>query len=738
MHIAAGVQLAHYRILDRLGMGGTCEVWRAVDTRLEREVALKVLPESFQGEPVRRARLETEARIIASLRHPHIVVVYSMEDVENSLFISMELVLGQTLDQLIPPEGLPIPKFLDLAIPLCDAIGAAHEAGVAHRDLKPRNIMVTRDGILKVLDFGLASSRPKRPLRGLEDWTTEDMNLSSHIAGTLAYMAPEQLSGKTPDVRSDVFSLGVVLHEMAAGRRPFRGATGAEVIAEILRADPLLLSDVRPELPRHLSRLVGACLEKDPERRPASARTLAEDLKKVGRAQTSGNEEKRRSIAVLPFTDMSHDQDQRYFCEGMAEEILNALGRIEGLRVASRTSSFSFTSREMDSREIGDRLGVGSLLEGSVRKAGDRIRIVADLIDVGTGYELWAGKFDRELRDVFAIQDEIAQSIAQALKGTLSPRERRSMKHVATADVRAYDYYLRGRDYYYQFRRRGIQFALQMFSRAIEIDPSYALAYAGIADCRSFLYRNAEQTEENRSEADAASRRALELDPELSEAHAARGLAHSNYGRHEDAEREFEEAERQNPRLFEAFYYHARECFLQGLPAQAIALYTKAMEERPEDYQAPLLVAQIHDDLGQAEEARRARKDGVRLAEARLDGTPDDIRALYMGANGLVALGERERGLALAERALELEPDEPMLLYNLACIYALASETEKAIACLTRAVDRGFAHRAWIQADSNLNSIRNDPRFAAAVSRVPGVPVPVQDPATVGITGGHT
>jgi adenylate cyclase len=718
MHIEAGALLSHYRILDRLGEGGTCEVWRALDTRLQRDVALKVLPESFQADPVRRARLETEAKAVASLHHPHIVVVYSIEEVEGCLFMTMELLKGRTLDQVIPPEGLPVPRFFEFAVPLCDAVGTAHEGGVAHRDLKPRNIMVTDDGVIKVLDFGLALTRLLPPGWTLENAPTEEMAPAGHVAGTLAYMAPEQLTGQSPDIRSDLFSLGVVLHEMATGRRPFPGATGAEVIANILKTEPPLLSDLNPELPRQLSRVVRACLEKDPDRRPASARALGEDLRTLSRSGTAPEAEGRRSIAVLPFTDMSPEQDQRYFCEGIAEEILNALSRIESLRVASRTSSFSFKSLGMDSREIGDRLSVGSLLEGSVRKSGNRIRIVADLIDVRNGYELWAGKYDRELRDVFAIQDEIAQNIAQALKGTLSPRERRSMKHVATADVRAYEYYLRGRGYYYQFRRRGIQFALQMFSRAIEIDPSYALAYAGMADCRSYLYMNAERTEENRREADAASRRALELDPDLAEAHAARGLALSNSGRHDEAEREFQEAEQRNPRLFEAFYFHARDSFARGRSTQAIELYRKAVEVRPEDYQSPLLMAQIYEDLGHPEEARQARREGVRLAENRLDQTPDDVRALYMGANGLVALGERERGLALARRALDIEPDEPMLLYNVACIYALAGESDAALGCLARAIDGGFAHCDWIHCDSNLDSIRQDPRFAAAVARI--------------------
>jgi serine/threonine protein kinase/Tfp pilus assembly protein PilF len=720
MHVEEGVLLSHFRVLERIGEGGMSVVWRALDTRLGREVAIKLLPEAFETDPARRGRLETEARAIASLNHPNIVTVHSIEEFDGCLFLAMELVRGKTLDTLIPPEGMPIETFFDLAVPLCDAVSAAHEHGVTHRDLKPRNIMVTDEGALKILDFGLAMTKGLPPGTPPEDAPTEETAFAGRLAGTLAYMAPEQLAGTAPNTRSDVFSLGVVLYQMAAGRLPFRGETAAEMIANIMRSEPPQLAELSREIPRHLSRLVHSCLEKNPERRLSSARELCEELRTIRRSPATAASDLRRSIAVLPFLDMSPDQDQRYFCEGIAEEILNALSRIDGLRVVSRTSSFRFKSADLDIREIGDRLGVGSLLEGGVRKAGDRIRITANLIDVGSGYELWSEKYDRELRDIFAIQDEISQSIVQALKGTLSPRERRVMKQVATSDVRAYDYYLRGRSYYYQFRRRGIQFALQMFSRAIEIDPSYALAYAGMADCSSFLYMNVERTEENRLEAEEASRRALDLDPELAEAHAARALALSNSGRHDEAEREFEEAEGQNPRLFEAFYYHARDSFARGEREKAIDLYRKAAEVRPEDYQAPLLMAQVYEDLGRHEKAREARGQGVRLAEERLDQNPDDIRALYMGANGLVALGEREQGLKWARRALEVEPDEPMLLYNVACIYSLAEEADAALQCLERAIDGGFAHRDWIRRDSNLDLVRADPRYAAILAKLRG------------------
>jgi TolB-like protein/Flp pilus assembly protein TadD len=445
---------------------------------------------------------------------------------------------------------------------------------------------------------------------------------------------------------------------------------------------------------------------------------LRNELQLLQREADPSGIESAPSVAVLPFADLSPEKDQEYFCDGIAEEIINALMRIENLRVASRTSSFRFKRTEMSSRELGDRLGVRNLLEGSVRKAGDKIRISVELVSAADGYQSWAERYDRELKDIFAIQDEIAQHTVDALQVTLSPKERRAIRQVATTNVQAYDYYLRGRDFFFQYRTRGIEFALQMFSKAIELDPSYALAYAGIADCCSYLYMNVERIDANRVRADAASRKALALDPELAEAQTARGVALSLDGRHDAAEQSFEAAIRLNPKLFGAHYFYARDCYTKGNTGKAIRLYEQASAVRPDDYQSLMLVGQIYADLGREEKSRAARLRGVKAAEERLDLNPDDVRALYMGANGLVALGQREKGLAWAKRAMEIEPNEPMLLYNLACIYSLADEYDAAIDCLEKSIDGGFAHRPWLEKDSNLDPLRNDPRFQAMVKEM--------------------
>jgi non-specific serine/threonine protein kinase len=706
-----------YTLLEKLGEGGMGVVWKALDSRLGREVALKFLPDDFASDPARLKRFQSEARALAALNHPHIVTIHSIEEVGGRVFMAMELLPGRSLDEMIPAGGLPLREFFDLAIPICDALGAAHARDIIHRDLKPRNIAVTAEGVPKLLDFGLARSRPTERSEASSEESTRTTERARGISGTVPYMAPEQIRGGPQDRRSDIFSLGIVLYEMLAGRRPFRGAGAADVCAAILKDAPTPLDALRPDLPRHLDRLIRGCLEKDPERRTAGAAVLKNELESVRREIGTAHGGEIPSIAVLPFADMSPEKDQDYFCEGIAEEIVNSLTRIQNVHVAARTSSFQFKNAALDTREIADRLGVSAILEGSVRKAGEQLRITVQLVSAADGYHLWSERYDRELADIFAIQEEIADRVTQALKGTLSPRDRRALRQVATADVRAFDYYLRGRKYFNQYARRGIEFALQMFRRAIEIDPAYALAYAGVADCCAFLYLNAERTEAHRECAEEASRRALMLDPELAEAHAARAVALSLGSRAEQADDEFETAMRINPRLFEAVYFYARHCFTRGEHEKATRLYRRASELRPEDYQALLLVGQVYEGLGREAEARDARERGVRRAEAALDLKPDDVRALYMGANGLVAIGERDRGLQWARRARELAPDDTMTLYNLACVFSLAGSSEEALEALESAVRLGFAHRGWVEQDSNLDPLRGQPRFRALMQR---------------------
>jgi len=431
--------------------------------------------------------------------------------------------------------------------------------------------------------------------------------------------------------------------------------------------------------------------------------------------QASPSQPARPSIAVMAFSDMSPEKDQEYFCDGIAEEITNTLTHVKGLRVAARTSAFAFKGRSEDVRTIGKSLGVGTVLEGSVRKAGNRLRIGAQLINVEDGCHIWSERYDRELKDVFAIQDEISRSIMNALEITLSPQERTVLSRIPTTDLQAYEYYLRGKQYFYQYNRKGIEFALRMFSQALELDPTYARAHAGIADCCAFLYMYAGSNPVHRERADSASWKAIDHDPESAEAHASRGVALSLKGDLELAEYEFEIAIALDPMLFEAYYFYARTSFAQGKPEKALMLYEKSSEVNPQDYQAPLLVAQIYSDLGRNAEADAARSRGIEAARARLKMNPDDARALYMGANGLVALGEYTEGLEWARQALAMDPDDPMVLYNVGCIQSLAGRSEEAIESLERSVKNGLSQRGWFENDSNLDPLRRHPRYLALI-----------------------
>ncbi len=714
--IRTGDLLLHYRLLEQVGQGGGGTVWRALDMRLNREVAVKLLPERIASSPEGLSRLEQEARALAALNHPNIVTAYAVEEAGDVHFLAMEFVRGRTLDAVIPEKGMTLERLLDFALPVADALAAAHEGGIVHRDLKPRNIIVTGDGRTKILDFGIAEVQgpPVRKAAG----DTATFSGPSLVEGTLPYMSPEQAQGRPVDRSSDVFSFGVILYEMATGRRPFAGDTTSALVSSILKDEPDPPSAHHPEIPPEFDRITAQCLEKDPARRFASTLELRRSLESLRHLDEITARASDASVAVLPFVDLSMERDQEYFCEGVAAEIIAALARVAGIRLASRTSSFRFKGTSLDSREIARRLRVRALLEGSVRKAGDRLRVTAELIDGASGFALWSGTFDRKLADVFSIQEEIARSIAEALKVTLSRDENEALGQPSTSDVQAYDHYLRGRKFYYQYRRRGVELALEMFQRALEIDPAYARAWAGAADCYCYFYLYVARVPENIRQAEAASRKALEIDPELAEAQASWGVAMSTAGRAEEAAAAFEKAIHLDPGLFEARYFYARHAFASGDPKKAARLYEEAEALRPEDYQCPTLVAQIYSDLGWTEKALAAHRRGLHKAEEALKLHPDDTRARYMGANALLILGDRERSLEWARAAIAHEPDEPMVLYNVGCIFSLAGETEKALNVLERAVDRGLTQRGWFEHDSNLDPLRALPRFKALLDRL--------------------
>lgn len=416
------------------------------------------------------------------------------------------------------------------------------------------------------------------------------------------------------------------------------------------------------------------------------------------------------TVAVLPFRDLRSGHGETHLTEGLAEEIIQDLNQLEGIRVLSRTTSFPYADSELSLAEVGRRLQAEAILVGSLLERGGISSLEVDLVHPGSGRRLWSGIFGFERRNLFTILDDLTRQVAGSLGAATRPRPRPAV------DLQAYEAYLKGRQAYFQYNRQGMEAAARMFRQALDLDPDYASAWAGLANCAAYAYIYLDRVEIQRERAESFSHKALELDPDLAEAHASRGLALSAAGQAEEAEAAFEAALRLDPSLYEAAYFYARHCFSAGKSERAIEYFEWAAALRPEDFQAILLVAQVYHGLGLEDEAERARRQGLALVEQRLARVPDDARARYLGANALVALGEREKGLAWARAARELDPDDPMLLYNLGCIHALAGDAEDALACLERAATGGLSQKAWFLHDGDLDAIRDHPRFQALLA----------------------
>lgn len=711
-----GQTLGRYRIVEKLGAGGMGEVFAAEDLELRRRIALKVLAPEVAADPQQLSRFRREACALASLNHPGIVVIHSVEEVDGLHFLTMELVEGRSLAAMLAAGALAPPAFFNVATPLADAIAAAHVQGVVHRDLKPANVMVTTSGAVKVLDFGLARAVERvRPPCGA-DSETERVLTRETILGTPDYMAPEQIRGEPPGTASDVYALGVIFYEMITGTRPHVAANVPELFASVLRDRPRPPAAWAPACPAPLSRLIERCLARDPRERFPTARVLRDELDQLARRYRSGARDPVQSIAVLPFNDLSSDGDLHHLCDGIAEEIIGALSHINGLAVAARMSSFRYRDPAGDCRDIGRELGVRFLLEGSVRRDGGRIRVNAQLVSVADGYQLWSERYDRDLRDLFAVQDDIAARIVNSFRLTMNAGSGRSRRRGRTADAVAYEDYLKGRYFLRRWGKRNVEIAIRLFSQAIKRSPGFAAAHAGLADAYGYLYMYIASSEANLDAADRSSLRALELDDALAEAHASRGLALSLRRRHAEAAREFAAARTLDHNLFEAPYFQARDCVVQGLYDQAIEHYRQATLASPEEYQVPILMAQVYQTLGREEEARTANRVGLELAEKAILANPEDARACYMGAGAMIRLGQRERGQRWAERALAIDPDDPAILYNVACAHAGLDNPERAIECLERTVKAGASYREWMENDSDLDPLRGDERFKALLA----------------------
>jgi TolB-like protein/thioredoxin-like negative regulator of GroEL len=702
-----GKRLKHYEITGSLGEGGMGVVYRAVDTRLNRPVALKFISPQRVGSAEERRRLEHEARSAAALRHPNICTIYDIDEADGQVFISMAFLEGESVRDRVQREGrLPVDECARIVRQVADGLREAHAHGVIHRDIKSANILLTTRGEAVILDFGLA----KLPAGA-------SVTQTDAFSGTVAYAAPEQIRGDRLDARADLWSLGVVWYEMLTGALPFTGNSIAATMHAVLEQEPAPVRALRPEVPPAMERALAALLVKDAKRRTGDAASLLGVLSGATDSSVrSGAAPTVPSIAVLPFANMSADAEQAYFCDGIAEDIINDLARIRGLRVLARTTSFAYRDAG-DVRELGRRIGVESVLEGSVRKAGNRLRISAQLVDVASGSPIWSERWDRDTSDVFAIQDEIARATVAALRVRLTPRDEQALAGAGTQDVQAYDLFLQGRNLVYG-SARGLHQARIYLQAAVDRDPDFARAHAVLALAGVFVAQFFTHEEGLLDRSRAAAERALALDPDLAEAHAAIGQVYVLLGRHEDAEREFREAVRLNPGAYEPHYFYGRLLFIQKRWSEVPAEWERAIEVDPAEFQCACMIAAVYRELGWSEEQRRpVLERAYERVSACVAKQPDSVRAYYLGTGVLFELGRREEALAWVDRAIRVDPHDIGLHYNLACTLALAGEKERALHHLERSLELGFIGLEWLDADPDLASLRDDARYRAIVDK---------------------
>ncbi|HUX61118.1 MAG TPA: protein kinase, partial [Ignavibacteriaceae bacterium] len=684
-----GKLITHYEIQNKIGEGGMGVVYKAQDMKLGRSVAIKFLPPHLASSVENKSRFLQEAKAAAALNHPNILSIYEIDEQDGSLFIVMEFIEGETLKSYIynikSGSGIPYIKASEWLIQIGQGLKAAHDKNIIHRDIKSENIMITNDGQLKIMDFGLAK------LQGNSGLTKTGTSL-----GTLSYMSPEQAQGLPADHRSDIWSLGVVFYEMLTGETLFKAEHEAALLYLIVNEEPPAPSLLDRKIPIQIDLIVKKMLSKDLSFRYQNIDSLLTSLSEVKEEMDrTSNTQKRKAIAVLPFDNISSDKENEYFGDGLTEELIANLSRLKEMRVISRTTSMQYKDTKKDIQTIGKELGARYIMEGSVRKFHDDLRITAQLIDVDSDEQLWAETYKGKLSDIFDIQEKVAKQIVDALMVKLTPTEKVELTKRPTLNAEAYDFNLRARNYLYLQTKNNIQFAIQFFDKAISLDSRYAEAYAGLAEAYAIKYAYFDRKDEWLEKALELSLKAIMYDSTLSEAYAALALAYFYKSSIDEALTAVNKSLELDPNNFFGYWILGRIYFTTDRISEAVQPFKKVLELNPDFYTAFSDLRMIYERLGEKQKHDELVQSALDFFPKYLNKIPEDSRAHIFYAQQLLLGGKKENAKEEINVALDLSPDDNVMQYNAACMYSRMDEKNEAIDVLNRIIAAGFANFEW-------------------------------------------